>query len=88
MVFDVFHRDRVDVFWIVGAGFRIRHAMSTLPGAICAGDWEAALCATWLKIPTATPYGREPASTAITERCTECTAEVTRGGFREHVWDY
>ncbi|WP_223839520.1 hypothetical protein [Saccharopolyspora pogona] len=62
--------------------------MDTLPGAVYAGAWVPALCETWLKIPTATPYGREPASTSITERCPECAEKVSRDEHHEHVWDY
>lgn len=55
MVFDVFRRERADVFWIVGSGFKIRHAMTTLPGSVCTGAWVPALCETWILIPTSTP---------------------------------
>lgn len=88
MVFDVFRQERTDVFWIVGSGFKIRHAMTTLPGSVYTGAWVPAICETWLLIPTATPWPREPLSKAITERCPECADIVNREQHQEHTWDY
>jgi hypothetical protein len=88
MVFDVFRRERTDVFWIVGSGFKIRHAMTTLPGSVYTGAWVPALCETWILIPTATPWPREPLSKTITERCPECTTIANRKDHHEHTWDY
>ena len=88
MIYDVFRREAQDVFWVVGAGFKIRHAMAVLPGSTFAGDWVISLCDLWIKIPTSTPYGQEPSSKQITERCPRCLALAEREGHHQHVWDY
>ncbi|MFC7343137.1 hypothetical protein [Saccharopolyspora griseoalba] len=88
MVFDVFRRESTDVFWIVGAGFRARHAMTALPGSVYSGAWVPALCEMWLLIPSATPYGQVPVTAKYTERCPDCANLVARHAHREHTWDF
>jgi hypothetical protein len=88
MVFNVFRREGTDVFWIVGSGFRVRHAMTALPGSVYTGAWVPALCETWLLIPSATPYGKVPPTAKHTDRCPECEQQVTRHAHREHNWDF
>ncbi|GAA2815221.1 hypothetical protein GCM10010470_58300 [Saccharopolyspora taberi] len=46
------------------------------------------LCAARVKIPQATPLGREPASKAVTELCPECAREVEDSGFSAVFWDF
>ncbi|GAA2332750.1 hypothetical protein GCM10009854_05090 [Saccharopolyspora halophila] len=88
MVFDVFRRESTDVFWIVGAGFRVRHAMFALPGSVYTGAWVPALCEMWLLIPSATPFGQVPVTAKYTEQCAECELIVADRGHRGHVWDF
>jgi hypothetical protein len=69
--------DREQVWWIVPAGQRLRHAITDRPGARPAGDVVLALCSASVKLPYETwPASKEPASRRITERCPECEEEV------------
>ncbi|WP_243789580.1 hypothetical protein [Saccharopolyspora gloriosae] len=69
--------DQEHVWWIVGAGQRVRHAITVRPGARPAGDPVTALCATTIKLPHETwPATKEPSSRRITERCPECEQHV------------
>ncbi|WP_295144397.1 hypothetical protein [Saccharopolyspora sp.] len=69
--------DREHVWWIVGAGERVRHAITVRPGARPAGDPVVALCATTIKLPHETwPASKEPSSRRITERCPDCEQRV------------
>ncbi|MHA6802556.1 hypothetical protein [Salinifilum ghardaiensis] len=88
MTFDVFRDDFSDVFWIVGAGARIRHAMRTLPGAVFAGESVTTLCGSSVKVPMSTPAGRTPASAHVTDRCPPCAATAEAERLVGHVWDY
>lgn len=70
--------DRDKVWWIVPAGQQIRHAITEHPGSRPAGDLVDALCSTAVKLPYDTwPMSREPASRGITQRCADCTTELT-----------
>ena len=84
----MFGQDRHDAFWIVGVGTPHRHATTMRPGAVYSGQQVPALCSAAVKIPQATPLGREPGSRAITERCPECEREVDRAGFSTISWDF
>ncbi|WP_433870540.1 hypothetical protein [Saccharopolyspora sp. CA-218241] len=88
MVTDVFHDERQDVFWIVGVGADRRHATTMRPGAVYSGQWVPSLCDVWLKIPPATPGGREPKSRAITDRCEDCARKTAEGDFAHTIWDF
>ena len=85
--------DREQVWWIVPAGQRMRHAISERPGARPAGDTVRALCSASVKIPYETwPAEREPATRGITERCVDCQTEVARqqersGDLVVTTWD-
>lgn len=71
--------DREQVWWIVPAGKRVRHAIADRPGAKPAGASVQALCSASVKIPYETwPAEREPATRGITERCLDCQAQVSR----------
>lgn len=69
--------DHEQVWWIVPAGQRLRHAVTVRPGARPAGDTVPALCSATVKLPYETwPATKEPTSRRITERCAECEAQV------------
>lgn len=73
------------VWWIVPAGQRQRHAITDRPGARPAGDTVRALCTASVKLPYETwPTSKEPASLSISDRCEGCETVVTehqqRGG--------
>lgn len=63
-------RDRV--FWLVGPGKKLRHAVRVHPAALPHGEFIPTVCETWIRVPFSTPYDRIPASKAITERCADC----------------
>ena len=88
MIYRLFSSDAETVFWIVGAGTRLRHGTVTRPGATFAGDWVPSLCGTWLKVPTSTPYGSEPLSASITERCEDCAEQVRREDRHSTAWNF
>lgn len=70
--------DREHVWWIVGAGERVRHAITVRPGARPAGDPVRTLCEATIKLPHETwPATREPSSRKITERCPVCEQRVS-----------
>ncbi|GAA3362402.1 MULTISPECIES: hypothetical protein [Saccharopolyspora] len=69
--------DQEHVWWIVGAGKRVRHAITVRPGARPAGDPVQTLCDATIKLPHETwPATKEPSSRRITERCAECEQAV------------
>jgi hypothetical protein len=69
--------DREQVWWIVPAGMRLRHAITDRPGARPAGDTVHALCSAAVKLPHETwPASKEPVSRHITDRCPECERKV------------
>ncbi|GAB3299271.1 hypothetical protein [Parasphingorhabdus pacifica] len=72
----VFHNHE-QVWWIVPAGQRLRHAITVRPGARPAGDVVQALCDSPVKLPYGTwPASKEPNSRRITERCADCEVQV------------
>ncbi len=85
--------DHDQVWWIVPAGQRLRHAITVRPGARPAGDAVRALCSAAVKIPHETwPASKEPNSRRITERCEECESAVADQLERDSdlvvsVWD-
>lgn len=83
-----FAEDRQDVFWIVGTGQTERHATTTRPGAVYAGQCVPALCDAQLKIPQTTPLGREPNTKKITDRCFECERISAAENCAETTWDF
>ncbi|CAM06313.1 hypothetical protein A8924_0140 [Saccharopolyspora erythraea NRRL 2338] len=84
----MFGPDRHDVFWIVGSGLKLRHATKMRPGAAYSGQQVPTLCDDLIKVPQATPSGREPNSKSITERCPQCSEEAERCGFSTISWDF
>jgi hypothetical protein len=69
--------DREQVWWIVPAGQRMRHAITDRPGSRPAGDIVQALCMADVKLPYETwPASREPVTRRITDRCPECETKV------------
>ncbi|GAB2760791.1 hypothetical protein GCM10027174_41610 [Salinifilum aidingensis] len=87
MITDVF-AEQEDVFWIVGAGADRRHAVTTRPGAVYAGQTVTAMCGTAVKIPQPTPSGRVPRSAHVTEWCTDCTERADGAAHRHVTWDF
>ena len=84
--------DHEQVWWIVPAGQRVRHAITQRPGSRPDGDVVTALCAEPVKLPYGTwPTSKEPASRKITERCAECTDALSGHPGRDElvvtVWD-
>lgn len=75
------------VFWLVGAGLKVRHAVSVHPGALPHGEFVPAACERWIKLPFSTPYDRVPASKAIRVRCDACVAAIAPRGLVEVTWD-
>ncbi|MGP4021105.1 hypothetical protein [Saccharopolyspora sp. 5N708] len=82
------YSDVEEVYWIVGIGLQRRHATPIRPGAQPGGEWVPSLCEVWLRIPFATLWGREPRSTAVIERCPQCTGTVEERGFSGRNWDF
>lgn len=69
--------DREQVWWIVGTGERVRHAITVRPGARPAGDPVPALCDSTIKLPHETwPATKVPSSRKITDRCPVCEQRV------------
>lgn len=78
---------RGTVYWLVGPGARVRHAVEFGPGAFPSGQLLPTVCNRWIKVPLGTPRGREPVSQKITERCEECVETVRPHQPAEVVWD-
>lgn len=88
MITPVFGEQHQEVFWIVGSNTGQRHAMTTRPGAVYAGQTIPALCGAEVKIPQPTPSGRAPRSTNITARCAECAQRSDDTATTHTTWDF
>ena len=81
------HEELQDLFWIVGVGQAVRHATTLRPGAVYAGQSIRSLCEGQVKVPQATPLGREPQTKGVTGKCADCERK-TQGQFAETNWDF
>ncbi|MEV0054095.1 hypothetical protein AB0H34_26775 [Saccharopolyspora shandongensis] len=88
MLANPYRGETQEVYWIVGIGLARRHATPVRPGAQPGGEWIPSLCEVWMRVPFATLAGRTPRSTAITERCPQCTEAVDGRGFTGRHWDF
>ena len=77
-----------DAYWIVGVGLTLRHATEFRPGTFPAGEWIPTLCGRWFKVPFSTPYGREPQSKSISDKCPQCTELVQNNEYSSTNWDF
>ncbi|GAA2335702.1 hypothetical protein GCM10009854_09500 [Saccharopolyspora halophila] len=80
--------EQQDVFWIVGTGQTVRHATTSRPGAVYAGQSIPSLCDGQVKIPQPTPLGREPLTKMVTGRCADCQRKAHGRHFAETNWDF
>lgn len=83
-----FPRVGPDLFWMVGMGKEIRHATEVRPGLVPAGDWIPTLCERWIRIPCSTPYGQQPRSKSIDERCPDCERIAAADESSSVNWDF
>ena len=78
---------RKTVYWLLGPGARVRHAVEFGPGAFPGGQLLPTVCNQWIKTPPGTPRGADSVSRKITERCRECVETVAPHKPAEVVWD-
>lgn len=74
---------RETVYWLVGPGARVRHAVEFAPGTFPGGQLLPTVCNRWIKIPFA--GGGHAAS--IIQRCPECTSAVRPHQPCEVTWN-
>ncbi|GAA3364316.1 MULTISPECIES: hypothetical protein [Saccharopolyspora] len=75
---------RETVYWLVGPGAKVRHAVEFAPGAFPGGQLLPTVCNRWIKVPFA---GRDAAVDAITARCPDCTDTVRPHQPCEVTWN-
>ncbi|GAB3286438.1 hypothetical protein [Parasphingorhabdus pacifica] len=78
---------RQTVYWLLGPGARVRHAVEFGPGSFPGGQLLPTVCNRWIKVPFGAPSGGEDISRKINERCGECTEAITPHKPSEVVWD-
>lgn len=75
---------RETVYWLVGPGARVRHAVEFAPGAFPGEQLLPTVCNRWIKIPFA---GAGQHAAAIKERCAECREAVRPHQPCEVTWN-
>ncbi|GAB2653620.1 hypothetical protein GCM10027271_09980 [Saccharopolyspora gloriosae] len=75
---------RETVYWLVGPGAKVRHAVEFAPGTFPGGQLLPTVCHRWIKVPFA---GRGAAIDAITDRCHDCTDSVRPHQPCEVTWN-
>jgi hypothetical protein len=75
-------------YWICPPRSDKRHATLQRPGALVEFSAIKALCGATMTIPLATPYGQEPRSRQVRERCSECATAVDDSGAQHTTWDF
>ncbi|MFR9728039.1 hypothetical protein ACL03H_02350 [Saccharopolyspora sp. MS10] len=75
---------RETVYWLVGPGAKVRHAVEFAPGTFPGGQLLPTVCRRWIKVPFA---GRDAAVNAISDRCLDCAESVRPHQPCEVTWN-